>query len=298
MKKIQLFFQVLAKSIADPPAYKEFLQQSFWFSFKYFLVLCFFLGLIFSINIFVSVIPSLQQFANTIRTEATRIYPAGLEIQVQDGTLSTNQEEPIIFPMDRENREEFENMLIIDTAASVDDIDTYDTAVLVTDTNIAARGSNRTEVYPLADVEEFQLDKQTFDETISKFLPMLNILVPIIATAMFFFGLVGIFLMNIIRILLFSLITWVISAIMKLSYPYGKIFQFTIHAATAVILLQTFLGYMGIGIPFPFFYTILYTIFAILVLTKLKEDSPTETTLTTEQESKTSSSPSKKKTKK
>lgn len=271
MSKFQTFFRSLYFSGTNPSYYREILQTKLSFSVKYFFLLSALLSIISTIALSVILIPQINSVNQTIKSQADKFYPSDLVITLKNGKLSTNRKEPIVItaPFDiGQNRKN----LVIDPAASVSAMEKYQAGVLVNETSLSFIGdNNEIRTYPLSDTEDFTLNKSEFSKlaaTVENFLNSLPSFLPGILLIFFAFTVtIGL----IIKILLYSLLTYAISRVQNFEISYRKAFQLTIHAITPIVFLQILETVFGIQIPIPFFFPILYIILLVIIVTELKK---------------------------
>lgn len=262
MRKIKNFLNTFKKSLTDLNYYKEIVKAPFRFSLKYLFFLLFVLTLISSLKIAVGlsfIIPKAPQLVTSAKEGIKSFFPAGLVVTVRNGELSTNVKEPyyIELPMLAGLKET--HFITIDTKASVDDIQSLKTLILVTKKSAVIKDQNNgLRVYPFSDIKEtVVLDKDSYNQMVGKLLPYLDLLPRILTILLIlailvwpFVGAAFWLLGQLVYLLIVSLLLLLVVAIMKRKIRYSKIYQMSMHALTLPILIQFILSFFGIDLPF------------------------------------------------
>lgn len=111
------YWNTLVGSMTSPIFYREILKQSWWFSFRFYVITMLVIGLILSVTMIKVDFPRYQQQLQQILQEAQTNYPADLEIKWDQTHLSTSQTEPVqvTYPSSWTRPADFpERVLIID----------------------------------------------------------------------------------------------------------------------------------------------------------------------------------------
>ncbi|HCM37916.1 MAG: hypothetical protein UV61_C0003G0090 [Candidatus Gottesmanbacteria bacterium GW2011_GWB1_43_11] len=284
MNKLSLFVRVFWKSMFSPVYYHDVVKAKFSFSLKYFLFFSFVLGLILTLSLTTVILPPLSKFSGRLQTRAAGLYPANLVITIKQGQLSTNQIEPLHFPIPYElftdtppavsDQKQF-YLLTIDTKASIEDYAKSQSLVFVTRDNVVMRDrESGYRLYPLKDAGNIVIDKQQVDLFLTQVLPWLNY-VPWILGIVLFVGL-SIFLpmTRLISLLILSLVLLAITKLMHISLSYGKIYQIGLHALTLPTLIQMFMSGLGFNPPIPFFNSLLFLFYSLIIFAELRKSPP------------------------
>jgi len=283
--KLMFLFDVLVKSLTKLSYYKEIKKANFKFSLKYLFFLFYILSLITSIVLGVSVavlvIPNVPKFVSLVESKAGSVYPDNLVVDIKNGQVTTNQVEPYFIdtPGQILGNVSGNHFITIDTKANVADITSQKTAILVTKDSVAVAGNSTSsyKVYPIDGSTNFEINKTSYNKLISQILPFLKYIQPglIILVILLFlvwpviaagFSLLA----ELIYLLVFSLVFFLITKLMKKDIEYKKLYQMAMHAATLPILLSFIVSSVGIHMPFLLGSAIL-AVFMILVVNENKQ---------------------------
>jgi hypothetical protein len=92
------YWHTISNLFTSPKYYLEILKAPFWFSFRFFVISMFILGLTWAWKINQKIIPAFQQQVNSSLDEIEANYPAELEISWQDHQLESSINEIIEIP--------------------------------------------------------------------------------------------------------------------------------------------------------------------------------------------------------
>jgi hypothetical protein len=285
MKKIKFFFDTLTKSLTKFSFYKEIKKANFSFSLKYlfflFYVLSLITSIIFAFSIGALILPKVPAFVNGFQSKASSLYPKGLIVNVKNGIVSTNQKEP--FYIDSLNQfglsKGYEHFITIDTSSTnPKDIQDDKTMILVTKDSVVTidnKSASSYKVYPIDQTTNYKIDENAYNKIISQITPYLRyiqpILIALILLSILVWPLVGAAFSTIgqlIYLLLFSGIFFIVVKLMKKDLSFQKLYQLAIHASSLPILLGFIVSSIGIQMPFLLGTGILF-VFMILVINQL-----------------------------
>lgn len=181
-------------------------------------------------------IPSLLMLNGYIRAFRSDTLPALLEqvpqIELRNGEISTDADMPFYI------RAEGETVAVIDTAASQEDLERFDTPVLLTKTHLIFEDEGSIEVFNLSDVPTWlgpirinQSGLQALYDIVGKWLSVW--ILPLVA--------VGSFLARAVQALVLALVGLMIAARLKVDLSYAALVRLSVIALTPVILLNTML---------------------------------------------------------
>lgn len=279
MNSLKFFFNVLTKSLTKFSYYKEIAKANFKFSLKYLFFLFYILSLIgsivFSVSVGVLVLPRVPQIVSYLSSKAIDLYPSGLTITIKNGLVSTNEKEP--FYVDSLNQfgitKDFDHVLTIDTSASPSDIKNYKTLILITkDSFVTIKNNNSYEVRPIDKSTNFTIDQKSYSNLLNQITPYLKYLQPALIGLLIMslliwpfisaaFSLLG----QLVYLLIFSLIFFVLVKLLKKDLKFKKLYQLAMHASTLPVLLGTVISILGIHMPFLLGSAILF-VFMILII--------------------------------
>jgi len=285
MEKLKRFFHNVWRSAVDFSYYKDIVQAPFSFSLKYIFFLLVIInlagGVFFGLNL-IKIIPQLPKISEDIKTTARSLFPSDLIININNGTVKTNVDEPyfIDFPENLKSRDNrYLHLITIDTKANIDEINTYKTIMLVTKNNLVYIDRNSGyRVQPLSDIKGYyQIDKYVYNNILSKLLPYLRylqaviyiiiftsiIIYPVAAASLDLSG-------KLIYLLFFCLILLVICRLLKISLNYKKIYQLSFHGLTIPIFISTLSAWFNFTLP-PFSYSLIFLLIMTVILYQFKE---------------------------
>lgn len=262
-KRVKDFINTAKRSLTDLNYYKEVVKLPFKFSLKYLFFLLFILTLISSLkfaSILGFVIPKTPQLIAAAKDGVKSLFPSGLVLTVRDGELSTNVKEPYYIDLPGVwGSPKDTHFITIDTKAKVDDIQSLNTLILLTKKSAVVKEKNNgLRVYPFSDIKEtLVLDRDTYNQFVSRFLPYLDYL-PKILIILLILGILvwpfvgaGLWLIGeLFYLLITSVILLLIATLMKRKIRYSKLYQMSMHALTLPLLISFSLGFLGINLPF------------------------------------------------
>lgn len=221
-----------------------------------------FFGLLpFAIGIAV-VAPRIETLANEQLAIAQRWYPDELVLTFTGGVLSTNANEPYVLDLPPEWGSMDEgpaHAVVIDTSASIDDFDSYDTAVLLTRTSFVAQDDNGLRAYEYAEFEEDITVNEALVSEITTALGDITPMLPWIAWGLVLLlvlilpWIIGgvLWAMNLFFLLWATLLLWVVSSIMGRGLRYGELYRLGLFGVTSSLLLNFALTMVSVGVSWP-----------------------------------------------
>lgn len=289
MQKLTTFFRAFWKSISSFTYYRDVVKAPFSFSLKYFLLFSLLTGFTLTLLISMAILPAIHQFLARVETRAKSLYPQDLTITIKDGELATSATEPLHFPIPFElftdtppavSDQNQMYLLTIDTGAQVEDYKDSKSLIFVTKKNVVVtQDSEGTRIYDLKEFDDATIDKKTVDEFFEKFLPLLKIVPVVVIGVISFLLLLLLPLLRLAWLMILTLPLLMISSMMKLTISYGKLYQIGLHALTLPTLIQFFTLFFGLVIPIPFFHSLLYILYSLVILAELKKSQPPATPL-------------------
>jgi len=285
MTKLKTFFYSFKKSLLDSRYYKDLEKTSFWFSYKYLFFLMALILVFRSIQMGVGylevrkTIPSkVMSFENAVYD----FYPYDLEIDIQNGRLSTNAYEPYAIDLPTQfGRLDGKHLLVIDTQGFAEDYPAYNTLALATERTLVYPDKEKNRVSPqlfyFTEIKEpFHFDRSMYDMFLSKFIPVVNSLSKFVDVyvliGLVFFIFFGAFCwLNSQLIFLFPMtfFIWLIALLCKRRRPYWTIYRFGMHALTWPILLSFVFGLFHQ--PFGGMYSLIYIVWMLLIVLGMKK---------------------------
>lgn len=270
------FLKKVVSSFYAPPFYQEVIKQSFWKALGYYLLLSLILTLIGLASLFQTIGQQVPLTIQSFAKQAIDFYPSELVININNGQVSTNVEEPyfISLPATDIKIDQPNNLVVIDTKTpfSSTQFNQYKTLAWLTKDGVFYLNSNKGEIrgMDLSKVNEFKIDKTLVQTAADKFTPWLKFLGPLL---LLFTGL-GIYLsfsFRLIYLLILSLIVWVCLIVIKRRLNYKQLYKMGLYALTPALILDQiigltrgFTGFFG----FPFMFTIISLVVIFLNLPK------------------------------
>lgn len=250
------FFNKLKNSIYSPQFYAGIPAGSFGSALGYFTLLILVVTVIQAINPIWSFATVGQKEIDKVVSRAKSAYPAGLELDIKNGEVQTNLEEPYMIPAsdDKNQAEEIQNMVVIDTKTpfSTTQFNKYKTVSWVTKDSIFVRSNDNGQLrtIDLSNVKDFTLNKATVDSWITKISPWLKLITPLAIGGI----ILGLFVINFFRLIYFLLLALVIFILLKIfnkPLSYGNTYKVVLYAVTLGLLVESVGGLLNFqGFPF------------------------------------------------
>lgn len=282
MSKLKIFLYSFRNSLLKPAYYKDVLKAKFSFSLKYFLLLFAFLSLVTAALLSFFLIKEVKPFLAKAQTELYTIYPENLVVDVKDGNLSTNVQEPLFVPLKSEWLPKdlannvfyppITNIVVIDTNAQASDLGKYQTLVLITKNAVSYyAGRNDIRIQTLQDVKSLTINKDLVTQGLNKITPYFKWIIPALVTAIIIFLPLLTVGSKFVELFIISLITWLIAKLYKLQLGYKQALQINLHAITLPLVINSLFQLFGANPSIPLFQTIILLIFNLIIFTSLKE---------------------------
>ena len=168
------------------------------------------------------------------------------------------------------------NLIVIDTKSDtpVKDIREYQTMALLTENSLAIRSErNEIRVFALSEMQigDFKLDYSLYKETLDKLLPYLKYLSRVVAGEAGVVFIIFFPLSKLWHLVLFPVITMLISRLMKPQLAYKQAFQIGLHAFALPTLVIELIKIFTLRLPIPFFYSLAFLVYFLLILSKLEK---------------------------
>jgi hypothetical protein len=299
MKKL---FSDIKSSFYDPAFYKAIKDKPPVESFKYFFSLIFLLALILAAVTSIAITPAANGLAKAAISIVRNSYPADLKLTIDKGMAATSVARPYklrpppeLFDgaqIARLKSQSIENLIVIDTKsdfAGVKQFTAAKTLVLLTrDSYVGMGRGGGIQIYSFKSISPIVITKAYLEDKVARFLPLIKFIIPLLfifaAIATFFIGSV----FWLVVALVAGFIVWLINLSTKLGFPFRKVFQQTIHAATAVaavdflfdllfILFGFRYGPFGAGILIPILITVLIWIANLKPMAEKESSQPPAT---------------------
>jgi len=280
-KKKNKFFNQFRQAVSKPEFYKGVVKGRLKTALKYFLKLFGLLSLMTIITILAVLIPA-YPYLKDLKNKLPSLYPKELEIEITDGKVSTNVDEPYfiplkpnVFPQPLEkglNNRPIENILVIDTSSNPSEIDNFQTFAFLTKEDIAFKAENdQIRIQSLENVNDFQLNRNIIEKNWQKAVPYLKwigigiLVFTIIAIPVF--TILG----RLVWVLFLSLLTLLAAKAMKYELNYKKALKINLYAVTLPTVISAFFMLFGADVKIPFFSGIILLIFNLIIFSSLRE---------------------------
>ncbi len=271
-------FVKIKNSIYNPKYYSEVLEKSFSYSLKYYLVFALLFALVFTIIVTTKFIPT-EQFLADQSSKLTGYFPQDLTLNIKDGKISDNVQEPYFIKLPevfkngqnvKPSAANLENAVVIDTKDKfdLDKFYSYKTFMLVTsDSIVYINNNNQVAINSVSGAKNFTLNREEVSRLVSTVRPYLNFLYPIVFVIAYIAGFLAV-LLTLVCLLFEALLVWLVAKIKGLKIGYKKSFQASMHLMAGAVIITSILDLVLPKFKFPFLFTILIVLFALLNLRK------------------------------
>lgn len=277
MKKQEYFYQVFRRSVSDVSYYRELTTRSFWFSLKYLYFLLVLTSLVISVifALFLrDIAAKAPPYILQLKSDLATLYPAGLAIRVQSGSVSTNAKGPVIVALPASWKkvlqkssdfDSIDHFLVIDTKASPSDFSKEKTLFLLTQHELVAADSSNAHnftdtgyrVRPIdPKISTKPITRRTYDAGLEILFPELDrlpialgwaaaisiVVLPFLLALIFLIG-------SLFWLLLTSLVLWIIASIWGKALGFGELYRLSMHGMTLSILYGLAQTLLGFSIP-------------------------------------------------
>lgn len=284
MNKLKTFLNAFVKTFTSPDYYGDILAAPFKFSLKFFFFYFFLYSFISTSILTISTFIPLQKGLMLAVPRLSEIVPEELEINIKDGNVTTNVQEPYYVPIDTvENL--FKNinrnvlgaasnkpryLLVIDTNAKIEDFTTYQTEFLLTKNFLTYYKDNRIEVAPLSQIKNATISRATLDVLLKNLIPYTQYVATVLMSATFIFTLIFLPLAKFYYSLFLAFVLYILTKFFNLTLTYKKLLQISLHLVVVSTTLFSLLSLTPIKLSFPFLQTILLSIAGVFILNKIK----------------------------
>lgn len=265
MNKIKTFFHSFVKSITSPEYYREVLKVRAWFSWQYFIVLNFLIAIVMAV---VVMVPVAMFDLSWLADKVAATYPAELEVRLEDGQLSVNQELPYTVSLpsqmewfDEETELGFKHLVTFTSDEEffgVPEFDAYESLAVVTESTAYfldqdQPGSIRSYTFDeLGSEARFTLNSDLVQQVKSWFLDTKivkhKLYVPALGAAALMLLFPAMLLWRMWALVFLSFFLWLLTkvAFKSAELSYGQLYKVGLHSMTAVILASWVLGMLHV----------------------------------------------------
>lgn len=251
------FFQEILKSIRDFKFYTQAKDFQLGKGLKY----LFLLVLLVTIALSLRYSYDFKRGLNIAVNWAMQNIPV---IEIQNGIVAVNVKQPYKVT-------EGGFTFIIDTTGEITSLDEYEKGVLLTKDKVMYKESDlKTEAYKLSNIQALRID-ENFIKALRK--NALWVIFPIMFIVLY----VGFSIARFFQILIFSVISVVVSSIANVKLRYRQLFNIGVYAITPSTILGALLPVLGVRLPlFAIIYSGLYVIYLIMAILNCKEEPAKE----------------------
>lgn len=260
------FFQTILKTFTDKNFYVQSAVDSFGKRLKYLVLLIVLTTLLGSakmaFNTWQWVGQQAPKLVSEVQYEIDNAYPPALEMTIDKGILKTNLSQPLVYTPRaliselKNQKNSPQNLLVLDTNAQGEDIDTCSCLGLITSKGIHVKSNNKSEYHPFSEfsvksdkpVTVTRKDYDKFTSSFRKYISVDNIrtiLIPFILLIIVIAPL-SVTIGWLITLLFWSLFGLLAARIIKRTQSYGYIYKMSMYLATPFILLDLVSGLVGI----------------------------------------------------
>lgn len=286
MQKLKTFWYSFQRSLLDFTYYKDIAKSSYWFSFKYLLLLLTILSLVRAVQLGTAYSLARKDIPGYIsmgRSELAKLYPKELELRISNGKLYTNVEEPYIIDFPKVFGDmEGKHMIVIDTKGVADEYPKYNSAVLATRQALVYPSKQQgdrttTQLYYFSELKRsLYLDYSGYTKLLTNIDPLaaklpqiLDVMAVVTVILLPLFG--GLFWTSgtLFGLMFLTLFVWLIEKMVKTSYGYKTLFRMGMHGATWSILFSFLLDITNQ--PVSYLYNLIFILWMAFVLIKNKD---------------------------
>jgi len=249
---MKAFFNQIHRSANDFKFYNEVKNFSLSETLKY----IFLLVLLVSFAVTVRYGFAAQRGMNILAYWANKNLPV---INIQNGLATVDAQQPYKIAIE-------DGVLLLDTTGQTTSLDGYGKGMLLTkDKLLLKQNEAKTVVYSLSKVKSLRIDKNFFD-MLKRYLPWA--IAPFMLIGLYIYFCIARFL----QIFLFSILAFLISALIKAEISYGKVFNICVFAITPSMLLGAMAAFLMKPIAFfGLIYSALYIIYLVIGIVNAKE---------------------------
>lgn len=261
MKKL---FQTIGSAIYNPEFYRGARTEPAKDAWKYYFKFVLIAAVCFTLIVGSRLVPFFMSvFTEENLNKVINHFPEELTITIKDGVASSNVKEPyaIKVPTSLKNKlneldantprppiAQYENFLVIDTGAGFDieKFDSYQTMALLTKDLLISEKNRGGElsIQRLAGLGNLTVNREVIRSWGEKILPLKKFLLPLFILGLFVAGFFTIGVMNLLILVAFAFVAWLIILIRKMGLTYGETYRLGLYALTAPILVNLVMSFL------------------------------------------------------
>ncbi len=289
MEVIRQFITDYKRSLRDFSYYSEILSKPFFYSLRFLYLLTFSVLLINTVLFAITAafyLPSFPGHIESLQSRLSTLYPRNLIIQIDDGKISTNADEPVVIDIPEfRNIAPYAHFAVLDTEATVDDYVELDTVLLITEYGVIYPDINNSVApYQIERAQNFgtvRIDHEVYQTALTRFNVFLDTLPEVAPWILFasvicipLFGSIIVTLWRLVILLILTGIMFPISMIFGNTYTYSQLYRMGMHGLVAPVTLTLVLNMMGVSIPLAF--ASCFLLWMVIVLARI-ENKPITT---------------------
>ncbi len=258
------FFQRIKDSIYNPQFYQTVPTSSFGKALGYILLYTLILAFISTINTYPS-IKDVQYNAPQWVNSAVNYYPQELQVDIQNGQVTTNVQEPYFIPLPGRSKEatDSEKLLVIDTKTpfSSTQMHNYNTLAWLTKDSLFYMNDRKAkiEAFDLHEVSNLTINKNLIQEITSHLQPYYHYITPVLTIGAFLFFW-SVYQGYLFYLLIVASLIWLLSRVCNWGLDYGGSYKVGMYALTLPLLINVVKDILSYWIKFPsipFFFTLI-----------------------------------------
>lgn len=237
------FFQTIKDSFYSREFYSKIGGKPFKSILGYFTLLVLFLTIIRAVSLYNPLVNNVPKEIKKGAEELINCYPDNLEVNISNGQATTSARQPYFLSCDKEKSASESAFLVIDTGTtfSKEKFDEYKTPIWLTkNALVAKKNSFETNTYSLEKINNFKVNKNEintlYNKTSAYFIYVGPSLLSI-ASVLIYLG----YIFRLVYLLIFSLLVFLISGLMKKDFSYFQVYKTSVYAITPALLIELLL---------------------------------------------------------
>lgn len=270
MKKVKAFLNDFSRSLLPQPRYYQKIRRAkFWFSFKYFAILIFFLSFVFFCLFLVTGLRRPSEFSLQDFTSALKAYPSDLTVDLKNGNLSTNYNRPSFFWSQEGDRKLL--LAVISENSTADEIHKFETPIMFTDRYVVFRNRDngmRTDFFPYPNWN-LTVNKDSANNLLAGLAAIAPFLIVLFLIFFLVIGPLFAIAGNFVYLAVVSLFCYFIFWLWSKKHTYKKTLQLSLHAVTLPFVTKYLL--LGFGYNLDRAWPVFTLLVAIFILSAIYE---------------------------
>lgn len=271
-QKILAFIYVFKNSLVSPKYYSQVVQQKLRFSLKYYFLLAFVASIIIGAVSFWTIVPQAKTAMYGFIKQGVALYPAELVVSIKEGKLSINQPVPYIIATPKEfikGEENFpKNIIVFDTAGTLDDLKKYDTVFLVNEVNVLANDASngKIQTFPLKEFPDGEVSQKVVTDLAAKLTPYISVVAYGMFAILFVFVFINNLIFKFVDFVIVGLILSLVGKIRGVSLHFRQYLQVAMHAATLAFVLDVCFSVFKYSPPTDMWFLLATLIYGLVVV--------------------------------